>query len=59
MAREPAVIVSLVAAVIALAVAFGLDVSEEQTGAVMAVVVILAGLVIRSQVSPAGKGPLG
>lgn len=49
---EPAVIVSLVAAVIALVVSFGIDLSAEQTGAIMAVVVILAGLYTRSQVTP-------
>lgn len=50
---EPAVVVSLVSAIIALAVSFGLNISAEQTGAIMAVVTILAGLLIRSQVKPA------
>jgi hypothetical protein len=49
---EPAVIVSLVSAVIALAVTFGLDLTGDQVGAIMAVVVIVAGIVTRSQVSP-------
>ena len=56
MKTEPAVIVALVSAVIALAVSFGLSLSEEQVGAIMAVVTILAGLVVRSQVTPTGKG---
>lgn len=49
---EPAVIVSLVSAIIALVVAFGVDLTQAQIGSIMAVVTILAGLLIRSQVSP-------
>lgn len=49
---EPAVIVSLISAIIALGVSFGLNISAEQTGAIMAVVTILAGLLIRTQVTP-------
>ena len=56
MKTEPAVIVSLVAAVLALAAAFGLPLTQEQTAAVMAVVTILAGIVTRAFVSPASKG---
>ncbi len=52
---EPAVITSLVAAVVALLLAFGVHLSDEQVGAIMAVVSIVAGLVIRSQVTPVGK----
>jgi hypothetical protein len=52
MKTEPAVIVALVTAVIALAVSFGLNVSQEQQAAVIAVVVIVAGLVTRSKVTP-------
>jgi len=52
MNTEPAVIVALVSAVIALAVSFGLDLSTEQVGAIMAVVTIVAGLVTRSKVTP-------
>jgi hypothetical protein len=54
---EPAVVVSLVSAIIALAVSFGLHWSNEQIGAVMAVVTILAGVLIRSQVSPTPPKP--
>lgn len=55
---EPAVIVSLVSALIALAVSFGLDLSGDQTSAIMAVVTILAGLLIRTQVTaPANLPP--
>lgn len=52
MKTEPAVIVSLVAAAIALAVSFGLELSNEQTGAILAFVTIVAGLVTRSKVTP-------
>lgn len=55
MRKEPAVIVSLVAAVIALAVSFGLPLTGEQIGSINAVVVILAGFFIRSQVTPVAK----
>jgi hypothetical protein len=52
MKTEPAVVVSLIAALIALAVGFGLDISEEQVALIMAPVAILAGLLIRSKVTP-------
>jgi hypothetical protein len=52
---EPAIIVSLVAAILGLAASFGLSLSQEQTAAIMAVVTILAGLVTRSRVSPSGE----
>ena len=51
---EPAIIISLAAALLALAAAFGLPLTQEQTAAVMAVVTILAGLVTRSKVTPSG-----
>ena len=55
MKTEPAVITALVAAVLGLAAAFGLPLTQEQTAAVMAVVTILVGLVTRSRVSPSGE----
>lgn len=54
---EPAVIVSLVTAIIALAVAFGLNLTPEQTGSITAVVTILAGLITRTQVSSTPPKP--
>ena len=51
--QEPAMVVALVGAAIALAVSFGFDLSTEQVGAVMALVSAFLGLVTRSQVSPA------
>lgn len=53
--REPALILGIVGAVIALAVGFGLNISDEQTGLIMAAVVALLSVVTRSQVSPASK----
>lgn len=50
--RNPALILALVGAVISLAVAFGLSLSAEQTGAIVAVVQIVLGLITRSQVTP-------
>lgn len=56
---EPAVIVSLIAAILALAVSFGWSLTADQTGAIMAVVVIAAGLVTRSQVTPLAPKDIG
>lgn len=50
--REPAVILGLVSALIALAVGFGLDITPEQVGLIMAAVTAIIGFVTRSQVTP-------
>jgi len=50
--REPAAIAAFVAAVIAVAVAFGADLTGEQVGAIMTVVVLALGLLVRSRVTP-------
>lgn len=50
--REPALILGLIAAGIALAIGFGLDISTEQVGLVMAAVTALFAVITRSQVSP-------
>lgn len=50
--REPAAVVAFVQAVVALAVAFGFDLSPEQVGAVLSVTALGLGLVTRSRVSP-------
>lgn len=44
---EPTAIVALVTTLIALAVSFGLDLTQEQSGLIIAVVIILAGGVAR------------
>lgn len=50
--REPAMIVAFVQAIIVLGVAFGLNLTADQIGAILAVVAIVLGLITRSQVSP-------
>ena len=55
--REPALVSGLVTAVLALAVSFGLDLTEEQVGSILAVVAAVMALVVRQQVTPtAGDG---
>lgn len=49
--REPAMVVAFVGAVITLLVAFGLNLTDQQIGAIIAVVTLLLGLITRSQVS--------
>ncbi len=48
--REPALILGALAAVIALAVGFGLDVSSEQVGLIMAGVTAILAVVTRQSV---------
>lgn len=55
MNREPALILGLVGALIALAVGFGLNVTQEQVGLIMAAVVALLSFLTRSQVTPVSK----
>lgn len=50
--REPILWLAFVQAVIAFVVSFGLDLSGEQTGSIMAVTAALLGLVARQRVSP-------
>ena len=54
---EPAVVSGFIAAAIALVVAFGLKLSPEQIGAVMALVSAGLAFVTRSQVSPIATSP--
>ena len=51
--REPAMVLALVQAVIALVVAFGLNLAPDQIGAILAVTAVILGLITRSKVSPA------
>lgn len=55
--REPAVILSLVSSVIALAVGFGAPITTAQVGLITAAVSALIGFVIRSQVTPTATIP--
>ena len=49
---EPAILVALVGAVIAVAVAFGLKLEPAQNAAIMALVTMGVGIVTRSRVTP-------
>lgn len=51
--REPAMVIALVQAALVLGVSFGLHLTPEQSGAILAVTAAVLGLVTRSQVSPA------
>jgi hypothetical protein len=51
--REPAAILAAVQAVIALAVSFGLELTPEQIGSVLAVTATVLGLLTRAAVVPA------
>lgn len=51
--REPAMVLALVQAVLALVVAFGLNLEPAQIGAILAVSAVVLGLITRSQVTPA------
>ena len=53
--REPALILAFLQTVLALVLAFGLNLSEEQVGAILAASAAFLGLVTRSQVTPNGK----
>ncbi len=53
--NEPAVISGIVAAALALLLAFGADLSTEQIGSIMAVVAAVLALLVRSQVTPTNK----
>ena len=51
--REPAMVLALVQAAIALVVAFGLSLAPDQIGAILAVTAVILGLITRSKVTPA------
>lgn len=51
--REPAMVLALVQTVLALVVTFGLHLSTEQVGAILAVTAVVLGLITRSKVTPA------
>lgn len=53
--REPALIMGVLQAIIALGVAFGLKLSVEQVGAIVATSAAILALVVRQKVVPMGK----
>jgi hypothetical protein len=50
--QEPALVVSLASAGLALGITFGLPVTVAQAGAILAVLQIVAGLIVRANVTP-------
>ena len=50
--REPAMVLALVQCAIVLAVSFGLQLTPEQTGTILALTAVVLGLITRTQVSP-------
>lgn len=53
--REPALVISAVGALLALAIGFGLDITEAQRDLAMSAIIAVVGVMIRSQVSPANQ----
>ena len=53
--REPAMVLALVQAVIALVVAFGLNLAPDQIGAILAVTAVILGLITRSAMATKGR----
>lgn len=51
--REPAMVLALVQVAIALVIAFGLNLSNVQVGAIVAFSAVVLGLITRSKVTPA------
>lgn len=59
MNREPVAIAAAVRAVVACAVAFGLDWTAGQVAALVVAVEVVSGLFVRSQVTPVASGTDG
>jgi len=55
--NEPALIVGLVQAILALVLAFGVDLSEEQIGSILAITSVILAIVTRMLVTPATATP--
>ena len=53
--REPAAIIAVIQALIALGIGFGLNLSGEQTALIVAAFAAVLGLVTRSQVTPTSE----
>ena len=54
--REPALFLGVVQAVLALLLAFGVDLTAEQVGCIMAASAAVLSLVVRAKVSPTNGG---
>ena len=53
--REPTMVLAFVQCVVVLGVSFGLRLTPEQQGAILALTAVLLGLITRSQVTPVAK----
>jgi len=53
--HEPAMLISIVGAIITLLIAYGIDISQDQQAAISGLLFLLVGGTIRSQVSPVDK----
>jgi hypothetical protein len=53
--REPAMVLAFVQTLLVLCVTFGLKLTPEQTGAILALTAVVLGLITRTQVSPTVK----
>lgn len=53
--NEPVLIQSLVQAILGLFLAFGINISNEQTGSIMAVVAVILAIIARMFVTPTNK----
>ena len=51
--REPALVIAALSSLLALLIGFGVPVTPVQFGLIMAAVTAVAGVLVRSQVSPA------
>jgi hypothetical protein len=56
--KEPAVILGAIQAVLALGLSFGLQLTPEKIGAIMAAAAAVIALLVRRQVSPVGQQPV-
>lgn len=54
--KEPAVFLAVINAAIALAIGFGLKLSQEQLSLIMAFITAVFGLITRTQVTPVNGG---
>jgi hypothetical protein len=50
--REPTIYIAIGNAILILAISFGLPISVDQKASISAVLVVVAGLLVRSQVTP-------
>lgn len=50
--REPALVLAAIAAVVSLAIGFGVDITTEQLALINAAAAAIVGLIVRSKVTP-------